>query len=228
MVDQEEQPLSPVPPPPATEGPPASAPIPDARLSQTENRSASEETPGTPVPGTVVLNDYQAQTVKELYDLGTSLGLRVGGVRSKHQLVFEILSHYGRQGSIIEATGILEVTRDGMGILRNPRYSFAPFPDDIFLAPSTVRRFNLRPGLSLKVTARAPRDAREKFICAENVLEIEGQQALEGAEPPVFFDKLTAKNVSVVSAFEFRARYSLIRHGPPCRWYWPMSLFPQE
>jgi len=145
-----------------------------------------------PVPETVSLNEYQQQTVKELYDLGTSMGLRVGGVRSKHQLVFEILCHYGRQGSVIEASGILEVTREGMGILRNPRYSFAPFPDDVFLSPSIVRKFNLRAGLSLKVSARAPRDAREKFICVENVLEIEGQPAVEGWEPPTFFDKLTA------------------------------------
>ena len=145
-----------------------------------------------PVPETVSLNEYQQQTVKELYDLGTSMGLRVGGVRSKHQLVFEILCHYGRLGSVIEAHGILEITRDGMGILRNPRYSFAPFPDDVFLSPSIVRKFNLRPGLALKVSARAPRDAREKFICVENVLEIEGQPAVEGWEPPTFFDKLTA------------------------------------
>ncbi len=191
MVDQEEQPPSPSPQPPAIGESPASAPSPEAPVQQPA--STVGEAPATqPIPETVVLNEFQAKSVKELYDLGTSLGLRVGGVRSKHQLVFEILSHYGRQGSVIEATGVVEIQRDGMGILRNPRYSFAPFPDDIFLAPSTVRRFNLRPGLMLKVSARAPRDAREKFICVENVLEIEGKQALEGAEPPVFFDKLTA------------------------------------
>ena len=182
MVDQEEQPQSPAPPPLAAEDAPAPVPQ-NAPLPETE---------APPVPEIVSLNEYQQQTVKELYDLGTALGLRVGGVRSKHQLVFEILCHYSRQGSVIEATGILEVTREGMGILRNPRYSFAPFPDDVFLSPSVVRRFNLRPGLSLKVSARAPRDAREKFICVENVLEIEGQQAVEGMEPPTFFDKLTA------------------------------------
>ncbi len=188
--DQEQLPDS-TPPPPATdEAPPAAPPAsepPAVDAPTTEDKPAA-----APVPEVVVLNDFQNQTVKELYDLGTSLGLRVGGVRSKHQLVFEIVCHYSRAGSAVEANGILEISRDGMGILRDPRYSFAPFQDDVFLPPSVVRRFQLRSGLRLKVSARAPRDAREKFICTENVLEIEGQQALEGAPPPVPFDKLTA------------------------------------
>lgn len=171
MVEEQEQPLSP--------NPPASAP---------------DETAAPPAPAapeSVVLNDYQSKTVQVLYDLGTSLGLRVGGVRSKHQLVFEILCYYGHQGTVINAHGILEITREGFGILRDPRYSFAPFPDDVILSPSLVRRFNLRPGLYLHVSARAPRDPREKFICAENVVTIEGHPA-ETWQPPTFFDKLTA------------------------------------
>jgi transcription termination factor Rho len=184
--DQEQLPDS-TPPPSATDEAPPAAPPPSE-----SPQAGISPTPAPPVPEVVVLNDFQDRTVKELYDLGTSLGLRVGGVRSKHQLVFEIVSHYSRAGSAVEANGILEISRDGMGILRDPRYSFAPFQDDVFLPPSVVRRFQLRSGLRLKVSARAPRDAREKFICTENVLEIEGQQAVEGAPPPVQFEKLTA------------------------------------
>ena len=57
-----------------------------------------------PVPERVKLQDYQLQTLAQLYDLGVALGLRVGGSRSKHQLVFEILAYYSRRGTIIEAT----------------------------------------------------------------------------------------------------------------------------
>lgn len=182
MVEEQEQPISPA--PDSVSG--------DVPAAAGTSSVPARETPAPPVPDVVVLNDYQTKSVKELYDLGTSLGLRVGGVRSKHQLVFEILCHYGREGSVIQAHGILEVTREGFGILRNPRYSFAPFPDDVFLSPSIVRRYNLRPGLSLTVAARAPRDPREKFICVENVLLIEGQPAVENWQPPTVFDKLTA------------------------------------
>src|SRR5688572_17767915 len=144
MVEEQEQLLSPPSPSSESEGTPAPAgeqspasqnPVP-AGSEITPPAEDPEAPPAPPVPGTVVMNEFQNRTVKELYDLGSSLGLRVGGVRSKHQLVFEILCHYGRQGSVIEATGILEITREGFGILRNPKYSFAPFPDDIFLAPS--------------------------------------------------------------------------------------------
>ena len=190
--DQEQFPDS-TPPPPATAATPQAAPpVSESGDSVASDTPAAASPAPPPVPDKVVLNEFQDRTVKELYDLGTSLGLRVGGVRSKHQLVFEIVCHYSRQGSVIEANGILELNREGMGILRDPRYSFAPFPDDVFLPPSVVRRFNLRSGLKLKVSARAPRDAREKFICTENVLQIEGVDALEGVEPPVPFDKLTA------------------------------------
>ena len=181
MVEELEQSLI-APPPHATD---------DVSQAAT-NAAAPADSALPPVPPVAVLNEYQNQTVKELYDLGTALGLRVGGVRSKHQLVFEILCHYSRCGSVIEANGILEINREGMGILRDPRYSFAPFQDDVFLPPSVVRRFNLRSGLKLKVSARAPRDAREKFICVENVLQIEDRDALEGEPSPVPFDKLTA------------------------------------
>ena len=151
----------------------------------------AESTRPLPIPESVSLNDHLRMSVAELYDIGTALGLRVGGVRSKHQLVFEILCHYSRQGATIEAKGILEITRDGFGIVRDPLFNFAPFPDDIFLPTAIVRRFNLRPGLELTVTARAPRDPREKCLCVDRIVTIEGTPADEW-QPPLHFDKLTA------------------------------------
>lgn len=192
MVEEQEQQLS----PPASPGQPdgsAREPGDSFPAAEPSAPQAPEAAPASPPgPAVVVLNDYQNQSVKELYDLGTSLGLRVGGVRSKHQLVFEILCHYGRNGSVIHARGILEITREGFGLLRDPRYSFAPFQDDVFLSPSIVRRYNLRPGLFIEVSARAPRDPREKFICVESVLSIEGQAVTDTWQPPTVFDKLTA------------------------------------
>lgn len=167
-----------------------SAPAPSLE-APAEPASAPAEKQPPQIPATISYNELLDRPVKELYDLGTELGLRIGGVRSKHILVFEILCHYSRQGSVIEAEGILDITREGMGCLRDPRYSFAPLADDIFLAPSAIRRYNLRPGLRLTVTARAPRDQREKFICTENIVTIEGKAA-DDWQPPTHFDKLTA------------------------------------
>ena len=144
-----------------------------------------------PIPESASLNDYLRMAVNQLYDIGTALGLRIGGVRSKHHLVFEILSYYSRRGTTVEASGILEITREGYGVLRDPLFNFAPVLDDIFIPASLIRRFNLRPGVEMTVHARGPRDPREKTLCSERIITIEGVPA-EDWQPPAHFDKLTA------------------------------------
>lgn len=154
---------------------------------QTEGESAP---PAPPVPEKVNLAEFQQQTLAQLYDLGASLGLRVGGSRSKHQLVFEVLVYYSRRGTVIEATGIVEIMKEGHGIIRDSRYNYMPYPDDIFLPAAAVRRYQLRNAQMVKVLARAPRDHKERNLVADHVTHVEGVPA-EQWEPPVAFDKLT-------------------------------------
>ena len=160
--------------------PPATPPVPQDPA----------EPSGPPVPERVRLNDYMGHTLAQLYDLGESLGLRVGGTRSKHFLIFEIVSYYGRKGAVIEAEGILEIMREGFGLIRDPRFNFASYPDDVFISPSNLRRFNLQAGLSVKVICRAPRDPKDKFISVETVISVEGIP-MDDYVPPVAFEKLT-------------------------------------
>ncbi len=145
---------------------------------------------GPTIPALVRLDDFLGQTLAQLYALGESLGLRVGGTRSKHYLVFEIVSFYGRRGAVIEAEGILEIMREGFGLIRDPRFNFASFPDDVFISPAAIRRYNLQPGLALKVICRAPRDPKDKFLSVESVVSVEGIPAEEYVVP-VAFEKLT-------------------------------------
>ena len=167
--------------------PEAPASIPEPTPEQSERAAPTEP----PVPERVVLNDFQQQTLAQLYDLGIALGLRVGGSRSKHQLVFEILTHYSRRGTIIEAQGILEIVKEGTGMLRDERFHFMPYPDDVFVPPAILRQYPLRNAQQMRVTVRAPRDHRERFLVAETVLSIEGVPAEQWEAPP-HFDKLTA------------------------------------
>ena len=153
--------------------------------------AASSEPPAGPaIPDRVKLNDYFGHTLAQLYDLGESLGLRVGGTRSKHFLVFEIVSFYGRRGAVIEAEGILEIVREGFGLIRDSRFNFASYADDVFISPSNLRRYNLQAGLSVTVICRAPRDPKDKFISVESVLSVEGIP-MDEYVPPVAFEKLT-------------------------------------
>lgn len=152
--------------------------------------TVAEAPPRPPIPERVKLNDFLGHTLAYLYELGESLGLRVGGTRSKHFLVFEIVSFYGRNGAVIEAEGILEIMREGFGIIRDPRFNFASFPDDVFVSPSTLRRYNLQGGLKVNVICRAPRDVKDKFISVDTVVSIEGTPVEEYVTPTPF-DKLT-------------------------------------
>jgi transcription termination factor Rho len=151
---------------------------------------AVEAAPLPPVPEHVTLNQYQVQTLAQLYDLGATLGLRVGGSRSKHQLVFDILVYFAKRGTVIEATGILEIAKDGSGVLRDEKYNFKPLPDDIFVPTALVRKYQLRPGQMLTGTVRGPSHPRDRLMILDQISAIEGKSA-ETWEPLTPFDKLT-------------------------------------
>jgi transcription termination factor Rho len=142
-----------------------------------------------PAPERVDLHAFQKNTLAKLYELGATLGLRVGGSRSKHQLVFDICCHWGRRGTVFECHGVLEVTRDGYGFVRDPVYSFLPQPDDVYISPNIIRRFALKTGNFITGIARSPRD-KESFLSIETVLTVEGVP-VENWQTPKPFDSLT-------------------------------------
>lgn len=147
--------------------------------------------PGPPAPELINLNEFQKKPVSELYELGASLGLRVGGICSKHQLIYEILTHWGRRGTKVEAEGVLETGQtDQFGFLRWPVYSFMPFQEDIYVGRALIRQYGLKKGHLVKGISHPPRD-REKFITMDEVISIEGIPA-EKWQEPVPFDDLTA------------------------------------
>ncbi|MGI8605450.1 MAG: transcription termination factor Rho [Verrucomicrobiales bacterium] len=151
---------------------------------------APEPPPSPPIPERIDLQAFQKHSLAELYERGIALGLRVGGSRSKHQLVFEICTFYGRRGTVFDCTGIIEVTREGYGFVRDPIYSFLPQPDDVYISPGLIRRYGLRTGNFVRAIARAPRD-KESFLSVETIISIE-DVPFETWQQPRPFDKLTA------------------------------------
>ena len=159
-----------------------------------ETDTADEpETPKEPqvdLPDLIDLNEFLKLSLADMQSQAQKLGLRVAGVRSKHQLVFEILTFYGRNGTRIEAEGVLDYTGENYGFLRWPELSFMPNVDDVYVSPSFIRQYELKPGNLVRGVVRAPRD-REKFLSLDSVLTIEGIEENEW-KVPVSFDKLTA------------------------------------
>ena len=149
-----------------------------------------EPDPGPPPPEFIILEEFQQRTVAELYELGASLGLRVGGIRSKHDLVFAILSKWASRGTRIDAEGVLEKANDGYGFLRMPAFNFMPNSDDVYIGANLIRDHDLQAGHKVKVSARAPKE-RERFLSTSEILEVEGVPVDEW-EAPQSFDTLTA------------------------------------
>jgi transcription termination factor Rho len=142
-----------------------------------------------PAPERIDLHAFQQNTLAKLYDLGAALGLRVGGSRSKHQLIFDICAFWGRRGTLFDCHGVLEVTREGYGFVRDPIYSFLPQPDDVYMSPNIIRRFGLKTGNYVTAVARSPRD-KESFLSVETVVTVEGV-AVETWQSPKLFESLT-------------------------------------
>ncbi len=159
-------------------------------INTQDDISNAEPDPGPPPPDEVDLLEFQEKSMAELYEIGTSLGLRVGGTKSKHDIVFDVLSHWGKRGTNIIAQGFLEKAKDGYGFIRVPKYSFARHSDDVYIGSNFIKQYDLRQGHFIKVIARAPKD-RERFISTAEVLEIEKIPASEWSTPKIFED-LTA------------------------------------
>ncbi len=158
--------------------------------TDTADEPDTPKEPQVDVPELVDLNEFLKCSLADMQKQAQELGLRVAGVRSKHQLVFEILTFYGRNGTRIEAEGMLDYNGENYGFLRWPELSFMPNVDDVYVSPSFIRQYELKPGNLVKGVVRAPRD-REKFLSLDSVLAIEGVQESEWEVPPAF-DKLTA------------------------------------
>jgi transcription termination factor Rho len=142
------------------------------------------------VPEEVDINQLQKVSLNDLHHAAREIGLRSSGIRSKHQLIFEILQVYSKHGTKLVATGFLYYTGDNFGFLRWPAFSFLANSEDVYVPSNLIRKNDLRPGQLIKCTVRGPKD-REKYLSVDQIIEVEGI-ALENWKSPNAFDNLTA------------------------------------
>jgi transcription termination factor Rho len=105
------------------------------------------------------------------------------------ELLFELLQAQSQRGGVIYASGVLETLPDGFGFLRAPDYNYLPGPDDIYVSPSQIRRFNLRTGDSIAGHIRSPKES-ERYYALLKVEEINFQP------PDMMFDKILFDNLT--------------------------------
>lgn len=144
--------------------------------------------PGFPVE--IEMDALQASSLAELHALSEKTGWRVNASRSKHQLIYDLAGWLSQHGTQLVVEGILEIGADNFGLVRYPRFSATPLPEDIFVPLFLVRKFQLRSGQQVKGLAKPPRE-RDKYLAIDRILSVEGVD-IEKWETPEHFDKLTA------------------------------------
>src|ERR1043166_3348656 len=122
------------------------------------------------------------QVAKDLGVIGAT-GMR------KQELIFKILQAQTEKAGLIFSEGVLECLPDGFGFLRAPDYNYLPGPDDIYVSPSQIRKFNLRTGDHVTGTIRPPKES-ERYFALIKVDKINGE-APEIARDKILFDNLT-------------------------------------
>jgi transcription termination factor Rho len=133
--------------------------------------------------------ELKSKTVTELLDLAEELGIPgLGGLR-KQELIFKLLEAKTEKDGFIFAEGVLEILPEGYGFLRSPDYNYLPGPDDIYVSPSQIKRFDLRTGDTTSGQVRPPKESEKYFALLK--IEAVNFENPEVAKHKVFFDNLT-------------------------------------
>src|SRR6202167_4024471 len=134
------------------------------------------------------LKELKDKKIGDLNEMAKQLGIENGSGLRKQDLIFEILKKQSEKGEIF-GEGVLEILPDGFGFLRAPDYNYLPGPDDIYVSPSQIRRFNLRTGDTVSGTIRPPKEGERYFALLK--VEVLNHEAPEKARDKILFDNLT-------------------------------------
>ena len=135
------------------------------------------------------LTDLKTKATQELIDIAKDMGLDNMARSRKQDIIFAILKRHAKSGEDIYGDGVLEILQDGFGFLRSSDSSYLAGPDDIYVSPSQIRRFNLRTGDSISGKIRPPKDS-ERYFALLKVGEINFSKP-ESAKHKILFENLT-------------------------------------
>ncbi|MEJ5364697.1 MAG: transcription termination factor Rho [Desulfosoma sp.] len=137
------------------------------------------------------LVELKRRNIKELVALARALQIEGATSMRKQDLIFAILQAQAEMSGLIYGEGVLEILPDGFGFLRTQDYNYLPGPDDIYVSPSQIRRFNLRTGDTISGQIRPPKDNERYFA----LLKVE---AVNFEEPEVAKDKILFDNLTPI------------------------------
>jgi transcription termination factor Rho len=135
------------------------------------------------------IKDLKKKKINELTKIARELNVEGATGMRKQDLIFAILQAQTEKNGLIFGEGVLEILPDGFGFLRAPDYNYLPGPDDIYISPSQIRRFNLRTGDTVSGQIRPPKDTERYFAMLK--VEMVNYEDPEVARDKILFDNLT-------------------------------------
>ncbi|MCP4598373.1 transcription termination factor Rho [Neptuniibacter sp.] len=135
------------------------------------------------------LTELKTKSVPELLEIAKGMGMDNLARSRKQDVIFAILKRHAKSGEDIYGNGVLEILQDGFGFLRSADSSYLAGPDDIYVSPSQIRRFNLRTGDTIAGKIRPPKDG-ERYFALLKVNEINYDKP-DNAKNKILFENLT-------------------------------------
>jgi len=133
--------------------------------------------------------ELKVKTIPQLMEVAGSLSIEGTSSMRKQELIFKILEAQTQQNGLIFAEGVLQVLPEGYGFLRSPDYNYLPGPDDIYVSPSQIKKFDLRTGDTISGQIRSPKDSERYFALLR--VEAVNFEHPDVAKTKPFFDNLT-------------------------------------
>lgn len=135
------------------------------------------------------LSDLKTKSVPQLLIIAQEMGIENINRTRKQELIFSILKKHAKSGENIFGDGVLEILQDGFGFLRSASASYLAGPDDIYVSPSQIRRFNLRTGDTVAGKIRPPKEGERYFALLK--VETINHETSESGRNKVLFENLT-------------------------------------
>jgi transcription termination factor Rho len=163
----------------------------DAAVAHAKAEPPASEPVEEPAPknGALNLKTLKEKKISELAQIAKNFNVEGASNMRKQELIFAILGAQTEQNGFVYGEGVLEILPDGFGFLRAPDYNYLPGPDDIYISPSQIRRFNLRTGDVVSGQIRPPKEG-ERYFALLKVEAINFEEP-EKAREKILFDNLT-------------------------------------
>ncbi|MBA4377874.1 MAG: transcription termination factor Rho [bacterium] len=135
------------------------------------------------------IKELQDKNITELVEIAKGLNIEGLSTLRKSELIFKILEGQTEKNGLIYAEGVLQVLQEGYGFLRSAKYNYLPGPDDIYLSPSQIKKFDLKTGDTVSGQVRPPKDNERYFALLK--VESVNYEDPEKAKNMTLFDNLT-------------------------------------